>query len=100
MLPHKRCVYFLRSGDAIKIGCTNKMADRFAVIARDIGNQVECIGWVYGNFATELLIHKHLADYAEGNEWFRDCAEVRSLIEYLVRKGPHFQGLPVRGRKK
>lgn len=94
-LPHKRVVYFIRAGDAIKIGCTINVATRIPMIEREIGAKVEFLGWIYGKFATEKFIHKHLADYAEGNEWFRDCAEVRGLIKYLVDRGPHFQGLPV-----
>ncbi len=93
-MRHKRCVYFLLSGDAIKIGCTDSMPTRFKDISRQIGNSVECIGWVYGAFATERLIHKKLSEFSEGNEWFRDCAEVRALIAYLLAKGPYFQGLP------
>ena len=94
MMPHKRCVYFLRCGDAIKIGCTVRLELRVQQIAKDIGATPEVIGWVFGTFATERLIHKHLAAFSEGEEWFRDCPEVRQLIDYLVAKGPIFHGLP------
>lgn len=92
--PHKRCVYFMLAGDAIKIGCTERLEIRRRQIAIDIGLEPELIGFVYANFQTEQLIHKRLKPFAEGNEWFRDCEEVRQLIDYLIAKGPMFQGLP------
>lgn len=91
---HKRCIYFLRSDDAIKIGCSTNLRLRISQIERDISAKVELIGFIYGNFATENLIHKRLAPFAEGNEWFRDYEGVRELIQFLLAKGPLFQGLP------
>lgn len=96
MKIHKRIVYFVQSDDAIKIGCTKNLERRLSEVESGIRAKVSLIGWIYGTFATELLIHKRLAGHAEGNEWFRDCAEVRSLIQYLIDHGPFFQGLPPR----
>lgn len=93
-MPHKRATYFLRSGDAIKIGCTTRMYRRLPDIEKAIGNRCELLGWIYGSFATEKMIHKYLAAHDEGEEWFADCPQVRALLAYLLEKGPHFQGLP------
>lgn len=94
-MTHRRCVYFLRSGDAIKVGCTAHIDLRIRAIELQIDAKVEYLGAIYGTFQTENLIHKRLAPYADGErEWFRDCQEVRSLIAYLLAKGPHFHGLP------
>lgn len=90
----RRYIYFARAGDAIKIGCAQRPHRRMQEIERQIGRAVDLIGLIYGNFATETLIHRRLRDFAEGEEWFRDCDEVKNLISYLLAKGPYFQGLP------
>lgn len=92
--PHKRCVYFLQSGDAIKVGCTDRLGVRMPAIEAQLGNQVECIGWVFGSFGTENLIHKRLDQYRVKGEWFYDCPQVRELIQFITERGPFFYGLP------
>lgn len=94
MMPHKRSIYFLRCGDAIKIGCSTRIKTRIEQIEKDIGQRVELLGFIFGSFATERLIHKRLASHAEGNEWFQDCGPVRVLIDHLIKNGPQFGGLP------
>jgi hypothetical protein len=95
MPNRRRFVYFAQSGDAIKIGSTEKPEQRMRQIAVDIGQQPTIIAMIVGSFGTERLIHKYLAGCHEEGEWFRDCPEVRDLIAYLVAKGPFFQGLPI-----
>jgi hypothetical protein len=91
-----RVVYFCRSDDAIKIGCTGNLKRRLKQISCDIEREPELLGFVFGTFATEKLIHNSLSAFSEGEEWFRDCLEVRALIDFLLERGPHFYGLPPR----
>jgi hypothetical protein len=94
-MRHSRVVYFCRSDDAIKIGCTGNIKRRLKQIAGDIEREPELLGFIFGTFATEKLIHKRLCAFSEGEEWFRDCTEVRDLIAYLLAHGPCFYGLPL-----
>ena len=94
MRRHARIVYFLRCDDAVKIGTTTHLSTRVPMIERDIGAKVELLGWVYGRFETEKLIHHRLAEFDEGNEWFRASPEVLDLITFVLAKGPIFYGLP------
>lgn len=94
MKRHARIVYFLRCDDAIKVGTTTHLQTRIPKIEADIGAKVELLGWVYGRFETEKLIHHRLVDFDEGNEWFRAAPEVLAIIEFVLAKGPIFYGLP------
>jgi hypothetical protein len=75
-------VYFLRSGERIKIGSTTNPRTRFGEIANQIGADVELLGWMPGDYEVEHNLHKRfLATRIEGEqEWYTPSPELDAVI--------------------
>lgn len=81
-------VYFVKSGDLIKIGFTKRTVDiRFRRIDLPASNEKVVLATIPGSMVLEKAIHHYLADCRVHREWFQDCAEVRDLMNELLRRG-------------
>jgi hypothetical protein len=78
----KSCVYFIRQGNAIKIGFTDNLDRRLAQIRTSASMPCEIENAVYTHHAkkVERMLHKALADYNSHLEWF----ELPSRIEKML----------------
>lgn len=63
-------VYFLKAGDAVKIGFSANPFGRAAAIKTGMNRKIEAIAAVRGTLASEQLMHKRLAAYRRAGEWF------------------------------
>lgn len=78
----KSCVYFIRQGNAIKIGFTDNLDRRLAQIKTSASLPCKIENAVYTHHAkkVERMLHKVLADYNSHLEWF----ELPSRIEKML----------------
>ena len=78
----KSCVYFIRQGNAIKIGFTDNLDRRFAQIKTSASLPCKVENAVYTHHAkkVERMLHKALAGYNSHLEWF----ELPSSIEKML----------------
>lgn len=75
-------IYFLRSGDLIKIGSTKDFDKRFPVLCRDLPcpEDTELLGEMTGNRDGEQILHSWFRRYHAFQEWFRVCDEISVWI--------------------
>lgn len=77
-------IYFLRRADGlIKVGYTGNLKRRIGQLSKSHGH-LEVIKVVNGDRQREKRLHAALAQFNEFGEWFRDCADLRSLIDSVA----------------
>lgn len=92
-------VYFIGNGGrAIKIGTSTEVGDRFRALQSASADKLEFLGCVAASGKHEREIHKMLANFRLEGEWFADCADVRSLVNDLLRNGVGNIKIPPRPR--
>jgi len=66
------CVYFIRQGNAIKIGITDNLDQRFAQIKTSaaLPCEIENVVYTHRGKTLERRLHQALADYNNHLEWF------------------------------
>jgi hypothetical protein len=74
-------VYFVVSGDFIKIGFSRSIDERMFRFATDSPLPVELLHFEPGTFKTEKIVHKHFAHLRARGEWFRKTQELLDYIE-------------------
>lgn len=77
-------VYFLRSGEAVKIGFSTRPAERLAALADSLPGGGEVIGCVPGSEEDELAVHERFSALRLNGEWFRADAELLSYVAGAV----------------
>lgn len=63
-------VYFIKMGNAVKIGFTTSIGRRLSAIQTSCPEPAEVIKVVPGSQATEQFFHDHFAKYRLRGEWF------------------------------
>jgi hypothetical protein len=82
-------VYFLRAGDAIKIGRTKNLARRLRALATGSAAPLELLAAVPGGRDLEAQLHRRWRHLHLRGEWFRaDDALVRSARALAVGPAP------------
>ena len=68
----KSCLYFIRQGEAIKIGITGDLDRRFAQIKTSaaVACKIENVIYTHNGRKLESSLHKALAPYNSHLEWF------------------------------
>lgn len=92
-------IYFVHSGDSIKIGFSKTPEHRVRALATASPRPMDLLVTVAGSQKFERAIHAHLAPHRLNGEWFFDCPQVRDAIAEIVRLGPQaigFQDSPAR----
>lgn len=72
-------VYFLRMGDAVKIGFATNVKNRIASIQTGCSEPTELLKVVPGTDQTELYFHNHFRAYRQKGEWFRLESELAAF---------------------
>lgn len=80
-------IYIIRCSDRVKIGFTNKPADRMRVLRTACPYPIEQIAVFAGNRNVEMFFHKSLESWRRHGEWFENEGDVRLLIEALEAVG-------------
>ncbi len=80
--PAGELVYFVRAGDAIKIGRTGNLAARLRALATASAVPLELLAAVPGGAAQEARLHRRWRHLHIRGEWFRADEELlRSIRE-------------------
>lgn len=74
-------IYFVRSGQYIKIGVSVNPRGRIASIQSGIPEPIEVLGIVEGDAVLEAELHRRFASLRCYGEWFRDDAIIRQAID-------------------
>lgn len=84
---YKNCyLYFLRCGDAVKVGRSFYPRARLSSFRHDIPGKMEFIAIMPNYGVLERACHEYLRDWRIAGEWFFDCYKVYELIEQLERQ--------------
>lgn len=73
-------IYFVSAPGRIKIGFTSNPESRLRKLRNDDMEPLEVIGIADGNGRTEHRLHDMVRQFCIKGEWFRDCPEVRAVI--------------------
>lgn len=85
--PQKdRKVYFIRAGDAVKIGIASDPHDRLAKLQTAHHQKLELIFVTKGGRAHERTLHKRFKPYALTGEWFRYDGKLRAYLEQRMAR--------------
>ena len=76
-------IYFVRSGDFVKIGYTGSMDPKERVNDMQTGNpqKLELLFCVSGGYKREAFLHNYFFDYKSRGEWFRIDGKLKKHLE-------------------
>ena len=81
-------VYFLRSGDFIKIGSTSDLKTRVCSIKYDRGSDVVLIGALFGGINIERAFQKEFVAFNSSGDWFHyDSIMEKSIVMICKKRG-------------
>ncbi len=80
-------VYFIASGDKVKIGITDNIRKRLTALQTSSPTPLRLLASVIGDRATECALHRAFAGYRASGEWFHYEGPVRQLVEMIANKG-------------
>ena len=80
-------IYFIRSGnsDYCKIGITDNLPRRIKALQTGNPETLKCLGVIYGDAASERLIHIKLSKYKIRGEWYQ-LAEALQMLDGCKKK--------------
>lgn len=82
--PHQQGhVYFVRAGEAIKIGFSTNTPSRIASLQTSNAEQLELLGSIPGTPEDERELHERFCHFRIRGEWFRDADEI---VDYVHDK--------------
>lgn len=87
--PPAGYVYFIRNGEAIKIGFTDNIKRRLAGLQTSSHTTLELIGSVSAGALDELSIHARFAHLRIRGEWFRAEPDLMTFIKRLRGGGTY-----------
>jgi len=82
-------IYFIMSGDLVKIGYSNDPKRRLAMLSTGCPTECRLIGVMPGDKAKESELHKRFASERVRGEWFNFTVEMNILLgEHAVHVPP------------
>jgi len=81
-------VYFLRAGEAVKIGHTSDLKARIRALETGSAHRIVPLGVVPGDQAIGRAIHHRLDAHRMNGEWFSPHRDVFDLLAALQASGP------------
>jgi hypothetical protein len=85
-------VYFIRSGDMIKIGYSRSPEDRMKALQTSHHTRLELIGVIPGSYQTESRLHRQFRHLKGSGEWFRATPD---LLLYIRRATNQIERTPI-----
>jgi DNA-binding XRE family transcriptional regulator len=76
-------IYFIKQGDYVKIGFTNRFKTRLSQLQVSSPIKLEVLAIVEGDKSDELKFHNQFKHIASNGEWFMQCDELNSFINLL-----------------
>lgn len=74
-------LYFIRCGDAVKIGRTVNIVERLRTMQTDNHMEVDCLLLLKGQGHNEPKWHKRFKAHRLRGEWFRWCQAIKTAID-------------------
>lgn len=74
------CVYFIRSGDLIKIGYTSDLQNRKSSLQTNNPTKIEILKTIPGGYEVEQQLHHKFAHLNKQGEWFFAAQELLDFI--------------------
>ncbi|MGH7140454.1 MAG: GIY-YIG nuclease family protein [Pirellulales bacterium] len=76
-------VYFIEAvgADRVKIGVSSDVGKRFKQLAASFPGPLRLLGTAAGGRAREASLHRRLADFHIGGEWFHLTPGVRAVVK-------------------
>ncbi len=76
-------IYFIHSGDKVKIGCSSDIESRLKDVTKHLPN-TKLIGFCAGGISLEKDLHKVLKSHLVNNEWFKLNNHTVSVIKAFL----------------
>lgn len=76
-------VYFIKQGDYVKIGFTNRFKTRLNQLQVSSPIKLEVLAIIDGDKTDEQKLHEQFKHIASNGEWFMQCDELKSFIDSL-----------------
>jgi DNA-binding XRE family transcriptional regulator len=76
-------IYFIKQGDYVKIGFTNRFKTRLNQLQVSSPIKLEVLGIIEGNKNDENNMHEKFKHISTNGEWFIYCDELKSYIDLL-----------------
>jgi hypothetical protein len=83
-------VYFIEAigVDRVKIGVSSDVGKRFGQLASSFPGPLKLLGRTAGGRAREASLHRRLANFHIGGEWFHLTSGVRAVIREVIDDDP------------
>ncbi|HET6884182.1 MAG TPA: GIY-YIG nuclease family protein, partial [Pirellulales bacterium] len=83
-------VYFIEAvgADRVKIGVSGDVGKRFDQLAASFPGPLKLLGRIAGGRAREASLHRRLANFHIGGEWFHLTPGVRAIIQTVIADDP------------
>lgn len=76
-------IYFIKQGDYVKIGFTNRFKTRLTQLQVSSPIKLEVLAIIDGDKNDEQKFHNQFKHIASNGEWFIHCDELKSFIDLL-----------------
>jgi DNA-binding XRE family transcriptional regulator len=76
-------VYFIKQGDYVKIGFTNRFKTRLTQLQVSSPIRLEVLAIIDGDKSDEQKLHEQFKHISSNGEWFMQCDELKSFIDLL-----------------
>ena len=76
-------VYFIKQGDYVKIGFTNRFKTRLSQLQISSPIKLEVLAIIDGDKSDEQKFHEQFKHISSNGEWFMQCDELKSFIDLL-----------------
>lgn len=76
-------VYFIRSGQSVKIGFSRDVKKRLQQLKTGAAHKVSILAAVPGTMDTEAYFHRMFAEYRMSGEWFRYEGELKRFAALM-----------------
>ena len=76
-------IYFIKQGEYVKIGFTNRFKTRLSQLQVSSPIKLQVLAIVEGDKNDELKFHNQFKHIASNGEWFMQCDELNSFIDLL-----------------
>lgn len=80
-------VYFLKGGNAIKIGVSADLEKRIRTLRFTSPIKLKLLGSIEATASFERALHHKLAEHRRQGEWFADVPAVRSVVDAVLAHG-------------
>lgn len=87
-------LYFIRSGQYVKIGVSARPWARLAEFQTANPEPLEMLAIGPGDFGFEAELHKLFGEHRGAGEWFRDNERIRAVVAFMHETFPELQGQP------